>query len=213
MLSCTNSHGFQFLHILTQGFFLRQSGHCPFCSGHRGLLQSHTGCRAASWVSAVGCAGTLLAAPHLWAASLGACSPAPAAPGPGPHQLVLGSLSDPADVVHILQLHRRLHCREKGQERHGTGSPCQGLRPFFCRLLATGSCSNPISGARTQARELTCIPPATLALGVDSNVRWDMDSCYLLPAAFIPSNNSYPGPNGYQTPEQRQELAVEKITM
>lgn len=44
-------------------------------------------------------------------------------PSWSPHQLVLGSLLDPADVVHVLELHSRGHCRQ-GRGCHRYQSPC-----------------------------------------------------------------------------------------
>lgn len=63
-------------------------------------------------------------------------TPRPLGPTPAsqqdlhPHQLVLGRLSDPADIVHILQLHGSVHCRQKSRERvsMGTRSPCPGAQ-------------------------------------------------------------------------------------
>lgn len=57
---------------------------------------------------------------------------------PSPHQLVLGSLPDPADVVHILELHSRVHCRARGGRCPREALPRGGRRPSS-RLLSTGS--------------------------------------------------------------------------
>lgn len=57
----------------------------------------------------------------------------PPPPSWSPHQLVLGSLPDPADVVHVLELHSRGHCRQ-GRGCHRYPAPRWG-----CTLLLQGS--------------------------------------------------------------------------
>lgn len=74
-----------------------------------------------------------------------AAHPAPARLSP--HQPVLGGLPDPADVVHVLLLHSRIHCRERGKGVTGTGSPCPtvggGTDPPSRRLQGRGTCLCP----------------------------------------------------------------------
>lgn len=71
---------------------------------------------------------------HLTFGSLLTAQPPQPPPGLGPHQPVPGSLPDPADVVHVLQLHRRLHC--KGEEsRHQR--PSRGTDLLSGRLLSS----------------------------------------------------------------------------